>query len=213
MRILAISDMHGNLTAAHEAVRIAGPDLTLCCGDWGDPGEMDVGALGRILADSIVFSVYGNHDDLDMLSAARNRDGTPILLGQGEVREWRGLCFAGISGIWAKSHRKPYYVTDDDVERLASDIASRGADVLLSHGCPVGLADTIPGGRHGGQRCFLDALHIVHPRLYLCGHLHVAQQRVLKDGQVVINAGYACKGDYWVIDLRPDEITSEHHSL
>ncbi len=213
MRILGISDMHGNLEMAHRAIRIAGPDLTLCCGDWGDPGEINREALKAILADSAVFSVYGNHDDIDLLSAARNLDGTPVLLEQGEVRERNGLRIAGISGIWAKSHRKPYYVTDEDVDQLASEIGSHGADVLITHGCPIGVSDTIPGGRHGGQRCFLDAFHLIHPRLYLCGHLHIPQERVLKDGQVVINVGFTCEGDYWIIEIGPDKVITERHRL
>jgi uncharacterized protein len=213
MRILAISDMHGNLANAGEAIRITRPDLTLCCGDWGDPGRIDPRALDAILAQSPMLSVYGNHDDLDLLSPARNRDGTPVLLAPGEVREREGLRFAGISGIWAMSHRKPYYVTDEDVERLTDELADRRVDVLLSHGCPAGLADTMPPGRHGGQRCFLNAFHTIRPRLYICGHLHVPQQRVLKGGQVIINAGYTCEGDYWLLDIRPDHIDFERHSL
>ena len=56
-------------------------------------------------------------------------------------------------------------------------------DILLTHGCPIGLADLTPTGRHGGQRCFLEAYKTIMPRLHLCGHLHVAQERTLKDGR------------------------------
>ena len=213
MRIVAVSDMHGDLKSVPQAIEASRPDLVLCCGDWGDPGDMDPGAFQGILAEAPVLTVYGNHDDLEFLSAAKNLDGSPLLLSPGEVRELHGLRFAGISGIWAKSHRKPYYVTDEDVARVASQLAGKGVDVLLSHGCAIGIADAVPGGRHGGHRCFLDAFRVISPRLYLCGHLHVAQERVLKDGRIIVNVGYTCEGDYWVFEIDRQNIEFQHHRL
>lgn len=206
MKIVAISDMHGNLNSARLAIGKSNPDLVLSCGDWGDPGEVSPDDLQSILSMAPVLTVYGNHDDPDMLSAARNSDGSPVLLSPGEVREVGGLRFAGISGIWAKSHQKPYYVTDEDVAYQASSLAGKGVDVLLTHGCAIGLADAVAGGRRGGQRCFLNAFHAIAPRLYLCGHLHFAQDRNLSNGRVVINVGFTCEGDYWVLEIGPQEV-------
>jgi Icc-related predicted phosphoesterase len=133
-----------------------------------------------------------------------NRDGSPVLLAQGEVRQHDGLRIAGISGIWAKTHRLPHYVTDSDLGEYARQIAQQGpVDVLLTHGCPSGLADLTPSGRHGGQRCFLDAFRTVAPRVHLCGHLHVAQERVLKDGSKVINVGATPEGSVALLDFDP----------
>ena len=61
------------------------------------------------------------------------------------MRGIRGVRLAAIGGIWAKSHRQPYYVTDEDVAAAAAKIAASGPlDLLLTHGCPVGLADRTP---------------------------------------------------------------------
>ena len=76
-------------------------------------------------------------------------------------------------------------------------------DILLTHGCPVGLADLTPSGRHGGQRCFLEANKAISPRLHLCGHLHVAQERTLKDGRRIINVGATPEGSVVVIEFDP----------
>src|SRR5207248_1650357 len=109
-----------------------------------------------------VATTFGNHDPRDLLGRLQNSDGTPVLLGQGEVRAFAGLKLAAIGGIWAKSHRLPHYVTNEDVAGFASRIARQGPiDILLTHGCPIGLADLTPTGQHGGQRCFLDAFHTV----------------------------------------------------
>lgn len=164
VKICAVGDMHGQLANVFQAIDESKPELLLCCGDWGDPGKLDHAQFREILSHVHVLSVYGNHDDIPFLSTAANSDGSPVILQPGEVVERDGLKFAGISGIWAKSHAQPYYVTDDDVAAQASALESSGVDVLLSHGCPVGIADTLPGGRHGGQRCFLDAFHAIDPR-------------------------------------------------
>ncbi len=213
MRMLAVSDMHGNIENVMRALDEYPADLVVSCGDWGDPGELDGAALEEIASRAPIVSVYGNHDDTDVLSSVSNRDGSSILLRNGEVRRVRDLNIAGISGIWAKSHRKPYYVTDEDVEEIARGLTGRRVDILLTHGCPVGLADVVPGGRHGGQRCFLDAFKMVSPRLHLCGHLHAAQKKQLADGRLVVNIGHTLQGDYWTFDFVGGELTFEHRRL
>jgi len=174
-----------------------------------------------------VLSVYGNHDDRELLARLRNADGTPVLLGQGEARAVGGLVVAGISGIWAKTklgarltaqweaaRRRnpalafeewaagrvlPPYVTDEEVAALAAGLAGRGVDILVMHACPVGLADAAPSGRPGGQRCFRQAVEVVRPRLALCGHLHRFQRADLPDGRAVLNCGDGAQGEGWLI--------------
>lgn len=204
MRILVVSDLHGDLASARRAAVRFAPDLILSCGDWGDPGEVDEAAFAELLTLAPIDTTFGNHDPIDLLNAARNRDGSPVLLPQGGRSERMGLQIAAIGGIWAKSHRKPYYVTDDDVAEAAARIARAGpVDIFLTHGCPIGLADLTPSGRHGGQRCFLDANRTISPRLHLCGHLHLAQERTLKDGRRIINVGATPEGSVVVIDFDP----------
>jgi Icc-related predicted phosphoesterase len=93
-------------------------------------------------------------------------------------------------------------VTDADVAGWANQIAADGPlDILLTHGCPIGLADLTPSGRHGGQRCFLDASKTIAPRLHLCGHLHVPQENLLKDGRKVVNLGATPEGSIALVEF------------
>jgi Icc-related predicted phosphoesterase len=208
MRLLVISDLHGNLDSAWRAVRTTAPDLLLSCGDWGDPDQISAGDLALFTEHLPVLTVSGNHDPLAALAEWRNRDGTPVLLADGEVRTVDPqvrLTVAGISGIWAKSNRLPHYITNDQVAAAAERAAAAGSnpDLLLTHGCALGLADRTPRGTSGGQRCFLDAFHRLQPRLYLCGHLHRQQERRLASGQIAANVGATPRGECALVEVSP----------
>jgi uncharacterized protein len=216
MRILIVSDLHGDLCAADRAVANLRPDLLLSCGDWGDAEQVAEPALTALLEVVPTYTTFGNHDPLELLARLRNRDGSAVLLEQGQVREYGGLRVAAIGGIWAKSHAKPHYVTDADVAAAAALIARSGSvDILLTHACPIGLADLTPTGRHGGQRCFLDAFKVISPRLHLCGHLHLAQERILKDNSKVINVGATSEGSIVMVDFNPmkNTLDAKHEQI
>jgi Icc-related predicted phosphoesterase len=212
MRILVVSDLHGDLDSVTRACAMVRPELLLSCGDWGDSEQVREPDLRALLDVAPIYTTFGNHDPVELLSRLSNQDGSPVMLPQGEVVAVGDLRFAAIGGIWAKSHKKAYYVTDADVAQAAERIAHTGrVDILLTHGCPIGLADQTPAGRHGGQRCFLDAFKIVEPRLHLCGHLHVAQERILKDGRKVINVGATPDGSIVIVEYDPRSKSLDAH--
>lgn len=201
LKALVVGDMHGRLENFWKALTSEQPDIVISTGDWGDPGQIDTQDFQAILERTLVYSVYGNHDDMDLLQVLRNRDCSPVLLPHGEFVEVEGVRLAGISGIWAKSHKKPYYITDEEVLSIAQRLEGKNVTVLVTHGCPIGLADETPKGTRGGQRCFLDAFKIVNPKVHLCGHLHKPQLRQLKSGQTVLNIGTTALGDYAVLEI------------
>ncbi len=207
VRTLVIGDMHGQMRFVWQALDGEQPELLLCVGDWGDVGQIPREDYEAVLDRVPTYTVFGNHDDLALLEKLRNRNGTPVLIPQGEIVEVQGIRLAGIGGIWAKSHKKPHYITDEEVLAIAQKLAGRSVTILLTHGCPIGLADETPKGTRGGQRCFLDAFKVIQPLAHLCGHLHKPQRRQLKSGQFVLNVGATALGDYAVLDIEPDRIT------
>ena len=216
-RLVAIGDLHGDTAPLFRLLDAEAPvDGVLCVGDWGDAGQVAPEVWADLLARVPVLTTFGNHDDRPALAALRNRDGSSVLLEQGERRsDFCGVSVAGVGGIWAKSHRQPYYVTDEDVADWGASLAAGSpVQILLTHGCPVGVADRTPSGRPGGQRCFLDLLHAVAPRLHLCGHLHVAQRRELATPPcTVLNTGTLQVGSYALITLDGDDPTAELRRL
>ena len=49
----------------------------------------------------------------------------------------------------------------------------------------------------------------MQPRLHLCGHLHRAQERILKDGRKVINVGATPEGSIVLVEFDPKRKTLE----
>ena len=62
MRVLAISDLHGEFDRARRAALRLRPDLLLCCGDWGAPEQVTQADLEPFLEICPVLTTFGNHD-------------------------------------------------------------------------------------------------------------------------------------------------------
>ena len=208
MRILVVSDLHGDLNSVDSRLRDSSTQFDPLM--WGlgrpRPGRRAC-AKGVARFSPDLYDVRQPRPAGDAGPTAESgRFGGAA--GSGKVHEIDGLRLAAIGGIWAKSHAKPHYVTDVDVEVAAARIARAGpVDILLTHACPIGLADLTPSGRHGGQRCFLDAFKVISPRLHLCGHLHLAQEHILKDGRKVINVGATPEGSVALVDFDANKKT------
>ena len=213
MRIVAISDLHGTLHPIYNIIDLEKPDLLLCAGDWGVASEIDESDFEAVTSQAHTLTVFGNHDHLELLPIIKNKDGSSILLDNGEARQCFGLSVAGINGIWAKSHKQPYYVTDDEVATAASNLKDENVDILITHGCPIGMADLTPIGTHGGQRCFTDAFRVVNPKLQICGHLHRKSSYQTKDGRVVLNIGFTKEGDYANLFTKAGAFEFEHRVI
>lgn len=82
------------------------PDLILSCGDWGS--AINHREFFSLLRRTIVLSIYGNHENMDVLSSLYNVRGDrylPVLMEDGRVYEFGNLRIAGISGIVSKKRK------------------------------------------------------------------------------------------------------------
>ncbi len=153
------------------------PDLLVGLGDWGEaagPLEFKV-LLGRVR----VWSIYGNHDRLEVLASLRNVVGgrrEPVLMGDGEIRVAGGLRFGAVNGIVSRRggvRRGVPRKTVDEFLRVARRLRGR-VDVLLMHESPP-----LPGYDHvewgEGALAAERVVRMVRPRLCFCGHLHAGE--------------------------------------
>ena len=181
---MIISDIHYEQTYHHgvwegeaydwllRMVRSARPASLIALGDLGHAwAPVDWKNLTDLVP---AHAIYGNHDNLDVLRSAVNRDGTKVLVDDGETRTIRGLKFGFINGIMAKKGKLK--VKDGVPRQTAEDFLSaatkvHGVDVLATHASP-----DLPeyGGRYHPSEEFevLDkVIREVNPALSVSGHL------------------------------------------
>ncbi len=184
MEVLVISDLHFEQGYHHNVwegeafdwlikmVRNARPASLIALGDLG---HVWLAADWKSLTDlTLVNAVYGNHDNLEALRSAVNRDGTKVLAEDGEIRSIGGLRVGFINGILAKKGRLK--VKDGVPRQTAEDFLSAaakltGIDVLATHASP-NLPDY--GGRYHATEEFeiLDRIiRQINPPLSISGHL------------------------------------------
>jgi predicted phosphodiesterase len=150
-KILVVSDLHYDRRFYHgvnesrawqwllSIVDFHKPDLLIGLGDWG--GAVNEGKFYELLRRVRTWAIYGNHDKLDVLGKLYNvlvGGCEPVLMADGEIREFGGIVFGAINGIVAlrKKMRKgvPRKLPEEFVE-IAKKLAGR-IDVLLMHDSP-----------------------------------------------------------------------------
>lgn len=171
MKILAFSDLHRSRTRAEEIVglsRVA--DLVIGAGDFGNMRKGVAEALGFFAGIETDFVVVpGNNESLEELQAAVP-EGAHVL--HGDTLEIGGVKIFGIGGgipvtpfgDWS------WDFTEDEAEALLA--GADGADVIISHSPPKGIADRTGSGLSVGSTAVYAAAERVQPRLLLCGHIH-----------------------------------------
>ena len=181
---MLVSDLHYETTYHHgvwegeayewllKMIKNARPESLIALGDLGHAWlPVDWKSLTDLVP---VHAIYGNHDNLDVLGSAVNRDGTKVLADDGEVRTIGGLRVGFINGIMAKKGKLKVKdgvprQTADDFLSAASKLA--GIDVLATHASP-----NLPeyGGRYHPSEEFevLDkVIRQANPVLSVSGHL------------------------------------------
>lgn len=180
MRIVAVSDLHGQLPA------IPPCDLLLIAGDVcpldDHGGDSQRSFLAGAFSDWLeqaparaIAGVAGNHD----LIAERE----PGLVAG---LPWTYLCDSGAELAGLRVWGSPYAVShgewafmesDAELDRRFAAIPA-GLDVLLVHGPPYGVLDRALRGVDTGSRALRRAIVRARPSLAVFGHIHEGRGEV-----------------------------------
>ncbi|MEM6663528.1 MAG: metallophosphoesterase family protein [Pseudomonadota bacterium] len=186
-RILAFSDVHlgrGRIRAIVEAGKDA--DLVIGAGDFCNmrQGLGEAMDLLWTLADKAIY-VPGNAESAGELRAAT--EATVLHGGSTEVHDLT---------IWGIGYAIPVtpfgdWSCDLTEEAAAAMLAPMdGADILISHSPPKGIADIGRDGRSLGSTAVRGAIERVQPRLCVCGHIHDCWGQTGQIGQTrIVNLG------------------------
>jgi len=190
MRIVAISDTHGR----HQQVQLPKGDILLHAGDVSGRGtEVEIlDFLNWFSIQDFEHKIFipGNHDFYfeQVTPAAIQAILPPNILCLNDS----GITIDGIN-IWGSPITPWFYNWAFNRHRGQAiqkhwDLIPKNTDVLITHGPPKGILDTIVSGDEVGCERLVDALKIVKPKFHIFGHIHEARGILKKKHTTYINA-------------------------
>jgi len=195
MQILMISDVHYSERPFHgqdqskvfewlyKVVEKEKPELLVSAGDFGEATQE---MFQPICAKTKILTVYGNHDNLQLVKSLKNQDGSDCLLQDGVIREFDGIRIAGINGNISDRKRRPHHKTINEVEEIILRYAKSGkVDILVTHEVPK--HPLLGKEKPFGFDIFNDAVKELSPKIYICGHVHLESQMIQMNETRLIN--------------------------
>ncbi|MDR2973509.1 MAG: metallophosphoesterase [Propionibacteriaceae bacterium] len=194
--IFQVGDAEAQRTQA-EADQVPGPAKYRKLGGFHEVVD------GEVVFPAPVFFIAGNHEPFPALDAdggcatgAGEWGPSVTYLGRAGGAEIEGLRLAFLSGIYGErtfrevGEGKPRPITGKraghyipgEVEKVSGALV-RGADVLLTHDWPTGIADVGHFGPTGDERIRM-LIEEGQPLLSLHGHMHCAASTVIGATQV-----------------------------
>jgi Icc-related predicted phosphoesterase len=217
MKVMALSDLHGNLPDDLPAC-----DLLLLAGDLTPVSNHQLAFqaswldrefrawLQRVPARKVV-GVAGNHDFIFEKAPYLLPEGLPWTYLQDSGTEWEGW------KIWGTPWQPWFFdwAFNGDPERLKRQWALIPADtdILVLHGPPYGYGDGVPedaGVRRCGCPLLLERIQQVRPRLVVYGHIHEGRGEwqlgpTRLANVTLLDEDYRLRHQPWVIELERRE--------
>ena len=212
MRLLAISDPHGDYAQIPALVRKAGKagsvDVVLIAGDITNfgPDELTYDLLSLLEPlECPVLAIPGNCDQRSILATL---DASSAVNLENAVHTIGNVTFAGIGGSNPTPFDTVFERSEGEIGAMLDDLLIRAGEtgeariVLLSHAPPKNTLDRIPGGNAGSEAI---AGAIGKTDLIVCGHIHEDQGTMVVSAHgketVVVNAGQASQGKSAIITI------------
>jgi hypothetical protein len=201
MRILAMSDAHGNYIRIPAILERAGDvDLILIAGDITNfgPDEQALEMMGMF--DKPTLAIPGN---CDLQSICNILDESKAINIHERLWTMENVAFIGMGGSNPTPFKTPYEIEEEEIAATLDKLAAEGRQkgdylVLLSHSPPYCTLDRIEAG-NVGCKAVADMLGKVD--LIVCGHIHEDKGVMEVEGTTVVNTGMASEGSAALIEL------------
>lgn len=206
MKILALSDLHGDFSKVQALIEHAGEiDGVLISGDITNFGP-DKDALELInMFDVPVLAIPGNCDQPGILDVLDNSNAINLHKNCYSIGD---TSFMGLGGSNSTPFNTPFELTDEDMEEAIDDMLSSCSgirNILLSHAPPYGYVDELSVGHVGSHAIarFMNRFDLI-----VCGHIHEARGTAMSGGTTIVNVGEASQG-YGALIILNDSICVE----
>ena len=197
MKILALSDFHGNLGFVKKAALRAKEkevDLIVVSGDLTHFGTLDTAIrILKLLQVKPVFFVPGNCDPLELAGKSFGRAENL----HGKIRVFRDLTFVGVGGALTSYFNTPFEMSEEDLHGVVEEAFKVDFKklVIVSHTPPKNTRLDLAFNRtHVGSETLRRLIEEKKPILALCGHIHEAKGIDTIGETVIVNPGPARDG-------------------
>ena len=211
MKIIAITDIHGNKNAIKRILDEIKQDvdLILVCGDithFGSVSETEA-ILKEITSRGFVtYFIPGNCDNVSLLDS--HEIGGAINI-HGRVQKYKELAIAGIGGAPITPFNTNIELSENEfktiIQDLENNIGEQSSWILCAHSPPYGTAiDRLYNGHNAGSKTIREFIEREKPLISIHGHIHEARGKDKIGDVTVINPGPARSRYYAIIDILPD---------
>jgi len=218
MRILSLSDIHGNLESISRfGDRLQEVDLVLLTGDLTHFG-------GREQASKIVDAVRSYNPNVLAVSGNCDRPGVEKYLreekisihGVGVINN--NMTFIGLGGSLPAPGKTPNELSEDEIAQLLRGAMNRLKNsereselplplILVSHQPPKDtVADRIFTGHHVGSSAVRSFIERWAPLVCFTGHIHEGRGTDKIGGTLVVNPGPARHSYFALVDTSQNPV-------
>ncbi|MDI6888889.1 MAG: metallophosphoesterase family protein [Methanocellales archaeon] len=204
MRLLAISDTHGNFSKVTPILKKAGDvDAILIVGDITNFGpEEKAKEIFDLLPKKTVLAVSGNCDPKGVLNVIETSGAVSLHNSSFKLGD---VTFIGLGGSNPTPFNTPFEHSEEEIREMLRELFLRtprtSRMVLLSHAPPRDTLDRTANGNVGSEaiREILGQVDLV-----VCGHIHEARGVKKVGNTTIVNPGKATNGYAAIITLNAE---------
>ncbi|MBI5022385.1 MAG: metallophosphoesterase [Ignavibacteriales bacterium] len=203
MKIVAVTDIHGEYSLVERMIEKEMPDITIIGGDIttvGSKKEVEKAIDRFVNSSKRVFAIAGNMDSASheevLLQKQVSLNARGVIIG--------GIGFFGASASPRSSLNTPYEILEDEVyDRISTaflDVANARHKILVTHAPPHNtILDRIHSGIHVGSTAVRKIIEEKQPDVSICGHIHEAAGIDRIGKTVAVNCGFGAGGYYALV--------------
>lgn len=195
MKILVITDIHKDYTAAQSAYLVESPDIVLDCGDHDQ--------VINLFQDCPHFYIRGNHEP-EVISYTKEHEPLPLYIPNGSVIQFSmgpdSITFSGIDGNYG-TRQGALQISEHSLHYLKA-LKPKTVALLLLHESPLNVAKDSRAYPMAMQ--MLNEIERLQPKLVFSGHSNrFSEQKSAKSQTTYINLLDMSSG-YLIITVQGD---------
>ncbi len=206
MKILAFSDLHGNIKPIIDYLNKNKVDLIVIAGDITNfgPAELGEDILNEICSFNVpVLAIPGNCDPESMHINMDNSQAINIHARNLVIKNI-GIC--GFGGSNPTPFDTPLEFEEvqiyDEAKKALEGVKEQKITLFITHAPPYGTkTDLLPSGVHVGSKSLRKIIEELQPTVNICGHVHEAVGTDEIGKTKIINPGQLTNGNACIIKI------------